>query len=114
MQYTIDATNKSLGRLASEVAILLMGKNSTAYARNAVIDATVTVQNASKLKIPAPRFTEKTYKRYSGYPGGLKELTMEHVIAKKGYSEIVTIAVKGMLPDNKLKKEMMKHLTVTE
>jgi large subunit ribosomal protein L13 len=114
MNHTIDATNKSLGRLASEIAILLMGKNNAVFARNIVSANTVTVTNASKMKIAAPRMTEKTYKRFSGYPGGLREETMAHTIAKKGYQEILTLAVKGMLPDNKLKKEMLKHLTVSE
>jgi len=114
MNYTIDATNKSLGRLASEVATILMGKNSPDFAPNVVSSNRVTVTNASKLKVDAKKMLEKTYTRYSGYPGGLKISTMEHVVSKKGFSEIVTMAVKGMLPDNKLKNEMMKHLTVTE
>ena len=114
MEYTIDATNKSLGRLASEVAALLIGKNSTAFVSNKVIDAKVTVTNASKMKISEEKKLTKTYNSFSGYPGGLKQPTMQHVIAKKGYQEILTTAVKGMLPDNKLKKEMLKHLVVTE
>jgi large subunit ribosomal protein L13 len=114
MNYTIDATNKSLGRIASEAASILMGKNTTTFVRNAVSTNTVTITNASKLKIAQATMTTKTYKRYSGYPGGLTQETMAHVVAKKGYQEIVNTAVKGMLPDNKLKKEMLKHLTVTE
>lgn len=114
MNYTIDATNKSLGRLATEVATLLMGKNSAEFTRNTVSTNLVTVTNASKLKVDQKKLLEKTYKRYSGYPGGLKISTMDHVVSKKGYSEIVRLAVKGMLPDNKLKNEMMKHLSVSE
>jgi large subunit ribosomal protein L13 len=114
MKYTIDATEKSLGRVASEAAALLIGKNSTAYVRNALSDNEVTVTNASKMKVSPKKLQEKIYTRYSGYPGGLKELSMEHVVGKKGYKEALTIAIKGMLPDNKLKKGMMKALTVTE
>jgi large subunit ribosomal protein L13 len=114
MNYTIDATNKSLGRLATEVASILMGKNSPTFARNTVSDNTVTVTNASKIKASQKKLLEKTYKSFSGYPGGLKIETMAKVTATKGYREVVATAVKGMLPDNKLKKDMMKHLTVTE
>ncbi len=114
MNYTIDATEKTLGRLSSEVAALLIGKNKTDYARNVLSGNTVNVINAGKLKVSEKKLLEKFYTRYSGYPGGLKELSMGHVVEKKGYKEAVTIAVKGMLPDNKLKKGMMKALTVTE
>lgn len=114
MHYTIDATNKSLGRLASEVAALLMGKNSASFVRNAVSGNTVTVTNASKLSVSAKKLAEKTYSRYSGYPGGLTVSKMSHVVEHKGYKEVFTNAVKGMLPDNKLKKQFLKNLTVTE
>ncbi len=114
MNYTIDATNKSLGRLASEVAAILMGKNDPSFARNIVSKNLVTVTNASKLKVAPSKMLTKTYKSFSGYPGGLKEETMDKVSKTKGYSHIVATAVKGMLPDNRLKKDMMKHLTITE
>lgn len=114
MNHTIDATNKSLGRLASEVASILMGKNTTSFVRNKVSENTVTVTNVGKLKVAPNKLEQKTYKRYSGYPGGLTVSKMSHVISQKGYVEIFTLAVKGMLPDNKLKKEFLKHLTVTE
>jgi large subunit ribosomal protein L13 len=114
MNYTIDATEKTLGRLASEVAALLIGKDQTNFARNVLSGNTVTVINAGKLRVSPKKMQEKFYNRYSGYPGGLKELSMTHIVEKKGYSEVISIAVKGMLPDNKLKKGMMKALTVTE
>ena len=114
MNYTVDATGKTLGRLASEVAKLLMGKNSTSFVRNTVSGNVVVVENASKIKVDPRKLEEKTYSRYSGYPGGLKTPSMAQVIEKKGYREVVTIAVKGMLPDNKLKSIMMKNLTVKE
>ncbi len=114
MNYTIDATNKSLGRLASEVASLLMGKNSASFTRNQVSGNTVTVTNAAKLKVAPQKLEQKTYKRYSGYPGGLTVSKMSHVVSQKGYKEVITLAIKGMLPDNKLKKQFLKNLTVTE
>jgi large subunit ribosomal protein L13 len=114
MEYTIDATNKSLGRLSTEVATILMGKNSASFVRNKVSTNKVLVTNASKLKISQQKLDSKTYSAYSGYPGGLKQSKMSHVVSNKGYKEAVALAVKGMLPDNKLKKEMLKHLTVTE
>ena len=114
MNYTIDATNKSLGRLATEVAALLIGKNEATFARNTVSANTVTVTNASKIKQDPRKMLTKTYKSFSGYPGGLKESTMAHVSKTKGFSAIVSNAVKGMLPDNRLKKEFMKKLTITE
>ncbi len=114
MNYTIDATNKSLGRLATEIATILMGKNETSFARNAISENTVSVVNASKIKKDPRKMLEKQYKSFSGYPGGLKLENMAHVTNKKGFSFIVENAVKGMLPDNKLKKPMMKKLTITE
>ncbi|MEI6022640.1 MAG: 50S ribosomal protein L13 [bacterium] len=114
MEYTIDATNKSMGRVATEVATLLMGKNDTSFARNTVSTNTVIVTNASKLKIAQQKLDEKTYLSFSGYPGGLKESTMKHVIGKKGYAEVLRTAVKGMLPKNKLQVEFLKHLTISE
>lgn len=114
MNYTLDATNKSLGRLASEAASLLMGKNSATFVRNQVSGNTVTINNAAKIKVTEKKLGQKTYARYSGYPGGLTVSKMSHVASQKGYREIVTVAVKGMLPDNKLKKAFMKNLTVTE
>jgi large subunit ribosomal protein L13 len=73
-----------------------------------------SVTNASKIKVTEKKLQEKFYKRYSGYPGGLKELSMAHIVNKKGYKEAITIAVNGMLPNNKLKKGMLQALTITE
>ena len=114
MNYTIDATNKSLGRLASEAASKLMGKDSASFVRNQVSTNLVTITNASKLKIGDRKLDTKLYSSFSGYPGGLKLSTMAKVTATKGFGDVIATAVKGMLPDNKLKKEMMKHLTITE
>lgn len=114
MKYTIDAQNKSLGRLASEVAALLLGKNSTSFAKNTVADVEITVVNASQVKVTGNKMKESVHKSYSGYPSGLKERPLSYVADKKGFGEIIKHAVKGMLPKNKLQDLRMKNLTVNE
>jgi large subunit ribosomal protein L13 len=114
MKYTIDAQNKPLGRLAAEVAALLNGKNTTDFAKNVVADVQVEVINASKIKITGNKLKTVTHKRYSGFPGGLKQPTLAMVADKKGYAELVTHAVNGMLPKNKLQDIRMKNLVVKE
>ncbi len=114
MEYTLDAQGKSMGRIATEAAMKLMGKNAPTYKPNVAPEVSVRIVNASKANISEKKKGEKTYERYSGYPGGLKSSTMEEVIAKKGYGEVFRMAVKGMLPKNKLQAVMMKNLTVEE
>lgn len=114
MEHTIDAKGKKLGRIATEVAVILMGKDSVDFAKNVVADVKVKVINSSKIEIGSNKLEEKRYKRYSGYPGGLKIQSAAEVIKKKGYSELVKLAVRGMLPNNKLRPVMLKNLEVTE
>ena len=114
MKYTIDATGKKIGRLATEVASLLMGKSNPEFARNTVSDVKVTIENASKIAVTDKKLKNTTHHTYSGYPGGLKLETLENVKAKKGMSEIVKVAVYGMLPKNKLRSIMIKNLTIKE
>ena len=114
MKYTLDATNKAVGRVATQAAVFLMGKNDADFARNKQPVATVEITNASKAKIFSAKLTQKTYSRYSGFPGGLKQPTMAKVIDSKGYSELFREAVSGMLPKNKLRSKMLKNLTVKE
>ena len=111
---TIDATNKKLGRVASEVAASLMGKDTVTFSRHIFSDIKVEVVNASKINVDDTKKRTKMYKRYSGYPGGQRELSLEKVSEKKGMKEAVKIAVKGMLPPNKLRARMLKNLTVTD
>jgi large subunit ribosomal protein L13 len=111
---TIDATNKKLGRVASEAAIILMGKDLVTYSRNAIPDVKVEVLNASKINVDDTKKRTKVYDRYSGYPGGRKEITLEKTIEKKGMKEAVRIAIRGMLPTNKLRARMLKNLTITD
>jgi len=113
-EFTFDATDKKLGRLATEIAVILMGKNDPSYTPNNIAPHKVLVSNASKMAIDPKKMEEKKYTRYSGYPGGLKYETMERIVEKKGYSEILKKAVYGMLPGNKLRQEIMKNLIITE
>ena len=114
MKYTIDAQNKVLGRVASEAAAILIGKNSTEFAKNIIADVEVTFINASKVKVTGDKMNTSTHKRYTGYPSGLREPNLKQVAAKKGYSEIIKHAVYGMLPKNKLQDPRFKNLIVTE
>ena len=110
--YTIDATDRTLGRVCSEAAHALLGKRSVHFAKNKAIPVTVTINNASKLHLPARRTKGKVYTRYTGYPGGFYEMTMEEMITKKGIAEVVKKTVDGMIPRNKLRKPRMKNLVV--
>jgi len=114
MNHTIDATNKSLGRLASEVAALLNAKNSIHFVKNRVADVKVMVINASKVKVTGNKMKESVHKSFSGYPSGLKERPLSHVVENKGFSELIKHAVLGMLPKNKLQDIRMKNLVVEE
>ncbi len=112
--HTIDATEQSIGRVASAAAKILVGKAAAGFTRNNVSPVTVTITNASRAKISEAKLNTKQYKRYSGYPDGLRSDTMAHVISKKGYSEIFRLAVYGMVPSNKLRSRIMKNLIVKE
>jgi len=112
--YSIDATGKKLGRVATEVASVLLGKDQTDFAKNTVAQVVVTVDNASKLDISAKQLTTKEYQRYSGYPGGRTVLKMAQVVDKKGYAELIRSAVYNMLPANRLRKPRLKNLIINE
>ncbi|MBI3632021.1 MAG: 50S ribosomal protein L13 [Candidatus Vogelbacteria bacterium] len=113
-EHTIDANNRTIGRVASEAASVLMGKNNAKFSRNIAPKIKVTIANASKVRIPENKLIQKHYFRFSGYPGGRKGETMERVISKKGFTEIFENAVFGMLPKNRLRKSMMKNLTIAD
>ncbi len=114
MKHTIDATNRKVGRLATEIAVLLMGKNTASFAKNEVADIEVFVVNASKMAITHKKKEEDVHARYSGYPGGLRMEPMKYIIEKKGYREVLKEAVYGMLPINKLRTKRIKLLTISE
>ncbi len=112
--YTIDASGKSLGRVASEAASIILGKKSVNYVQNEVLPVDVIIENAAKLKMTEKRIAMKEYYSYTGYPGGLRTTSMQTMIQKKGISEVLYTAVDGMIPRNKLRKERMKRLTIKD
>jgi large subunit ribosomal protein L13 len=113
-QYTFDAKDQKLGRLATQIAVALMGKNDPNYAANVVADVKVLIENASQLDISEKKMDQKIYDHYSGYPGGRKEIPLRRLIEKKGYAAPLENAVAGMLPKNKLRDLLMKNLTINE
>ena len=111
---TIDATNRRLGRLASEIANILNGKDSASYRPNVAPNVTVSVSNASRMHITEKKRKTKVYDRYTGYFGGRRTVTLAQMIEKKGYGEPLRKAVYGMLPHNRLRAIKMKRLQIQE
>jgi large subunit ribosomal protein L13 len=107
--YLIDAKGKPLGRLASRIAKILMGKHKPAYTPNIDTGDYVVVVNASKVMLTGRKENTKIYYRYSGYVGGMKETVFKDMI-KKHPTYPIEKAVKGMLPKNRLAKRMLKKL----
>lgn len=112
-EYTIDASGKRLGHVATEAARFLMGKNSPDFVKNEAPAISVKIINASQLDVPFKK-KEDIYQSYSGYPGGRRVETLEHLAERRGFAEVVRRTVKGMLPKNKLQSVMMSNLEVTE
>lgn len=109
---TIDAKGKVLGRLATEIANVLRGKNLPTFRPDRFADVRVTITNADLFRVTGDKMRQKIYYHFSGYPGGLKSTQMRDVLAKRP-ADIIRLAVKRMLPDNKLRAKMMKNLTIT-
>ena len=109
----LDASEKTLGRLSTKVAFILMGKDKAQYTPNSDLGDYVVIINAEKIKITGNKDTQKNYYRHTGYPGGLKSTTFLDMIEKKP-EEIIFKAVQGMLPKNKLSKTMISKLKVYE
>lgn len=109
--YVLDAEGKTLGRLASEAASILRGKKKPIYTPHVDTGDYVIVINAEKIEVTGKKRKEKIYKRHTGYPGGLREVTFEDLQAKKP-DEIIRHAVKGMLPKGPLGRQMFKKLKV--
>jgi len=107
----IDAKNQILGRLASQVATILMGKHKPHYAPHLLCGDKVVVINASKIKVSGKKLTDKIYYRHSGYPGGIKSISLSEQL-KKDPTKVVIHAVRGMLPKNKLASKMLANLKV--
>lgn len=110
-KHIIDASGKILGRLAGEVATILMGKKKASFVPYLDTGDYVVVTNAGKVRVTGKKMKDKIYTRHSGYPGGLKVETFDKMIARKP-EYIIEHAVKGMLPHNRLGSQMIKKLKV--
>lgn len=113
-EVSIDASGRTLGRVASEVAMSLMGKTKATFERNKYSGLPVKVINASKLKITAKKLDEIFHTRYSGIPGGLRVLKGTETAEKRGLKELIKLATFNMLPDNKIRRTMMKNLKIED
>ena len=109
--WLVDAEGKVLGRLATEVAVLLRGKNKPGFAAHVDTGDFVVVVNAEKVRVTGNKLDEKMYYHHSQYPGGLREQTMKEVLAKKP-EEVIEKAVRGMIPKNVLGRAVIKKLKV--
>ncbi|GIW61291.1 MAG: 50S ribosomal protein L13 [Patescibacteria group bacterium] len=109
--HLIDVKEKILGRVATEIAELLMGKSKPYFVRNLDCGDYVVVINAKDIKVTGNKEEKKVYYRHSGYPGGFKAETLKELKARKP-EEVLRRAVKGMLPQNKLRDKMLKRLFI--
>ena len=109
--YLVDATDKTLGRLSSKIASMLRGKHKPIFTPHVDCGDYVVVINSEKVKVTGKKLEDKEYKRHSGYPGGLKTVTLEKMLEDKP-EDVMIHAVKGMLPKGKLGRQMLKKLRV--
>jgi len=109
--HKIDAENKAVGRIASEIAIILRGKNKPEYEPHIDMGDIVEVENIKKLKFTGNKMDQKKYYKYSGYPGGLKETKLKDLMAKSP-AEVLKRAVRSMLPATRLRTGMLKRLII--
>ncbi|KKU56699.1 50S ribosomal protein L13 [Candidatus Amesbacteria bacterium RIFCSPLOWO2_02_FULL_48_11] len=109
--YFFDARDQILGRLAVQIASILMGKHKTSFVRHLDIGDHIVVVNAGLVKVSGRKEQQKIYHRHSGYPGGMK-ITSLKILRQTHPERIIIHAVSGMLPDNKLKARLLKHLHV--
>jgi large subunit ribosomal protein L13 len=109
--YLADADNAVLGRLSAKIAAILRGKHKAIYTPHADTGDFVIVVNAEKVKMTGNKLEQKTYERYSGYPGGLRVVNARTLLSSKP-EEVIKLSVKGMLPKNALGRKMLKKLKV--
>jgi len=109
--YVVDANGKTLGRLAARVAIVLRGKHKPTFTPNVDTGDHVVIINAEKIHLSGDKMRTKTYTHHTGYPGGLKTISAEH-LHEKNPTEVLSKAIKGMLPKNQLGKQMARKLKV--
>ncbi|UTP73658.1 50S ribosomal protein L13 [Alteromonas sp. LMIT006] len=109
--YVVDAADKTLGRLAAEIALRLRGKHKPEYTPHVDTGDYIVVVNAEKITVTGNKFKDKVYYAHSGYPGGLKDITFDKLQAKKP-EMVLEVAVKGMLPKGPLGRAMFRKLKV--
>lgn len=109
--WVVDADGKTLGRLASEIAIVLRGKNKPQYTPHTDTGDFVIVVNAEKIAVTGKKLTDKLYYRHSGYPGGIKSESLGHLLQRRP-AEVLRKAVKGMLPKNRLAAQQIVKLKI--
>ena len=109
--YLVDAQNRILGRLATKVAVILRGKHKPIFTPHIDTGDYVIVINASKIKVSGRKLDQKTYHRYSGYPGGLREVSLATMLSKKPET-VIKLAVRRMLPGGPLGRDIIKKLKV--
>lgn len=108
-----DAKDKTLGRLASEIVPIIMGKNKPQYSPNTNMGDKVVVINAKKISVTGKKLTDKKYIWHTGFPGGLKSEALRDLLKRKP-TEVLRRAIDGMLPKNKLRKQRIKNLFIYE
>ncbi len=109
--YLVNAEGKALGRLASGLAKILRGKHKPAYTPHLDAGDFIVVVNAEKVSLTGKKMKDKVYYHHTGYPGGIKEITAEKLLAKKP-TEMIRVAVKGMIPKNSLGRQTLRKLKV--
>ncbi|MBU1018343.1 MAG: 50S ribosomal protein L13 [Patescibacteria group bacterium] len=109
--YLVDAENKTVGRLATKIADILRGKNKPTFSPHIDCGDYIVIINADKIKLSGNKWAQKEYIRHSGYPGGIKRETAEKVLQKKP-EKILTEAIKGMIPRNRLRTHILSKLKV--
>jgi large subunit ribosomal protein L13 len=109
--WVVDATDQTLGRLATRIATLLEGKHKPIYSPHLDTGDHVVVINAARIRVTGDKLRQKSYFRHSGYPGGLREERLEELLARKP-ELVIERAVKGMLPQNRLGRAMFKKMKV--
>ena len=109
--FIIDAKDKILGRVATKVAVILRGKHKPIFSPHLDTGDGVVIINAAKIKVTGRKMTQKVYRRYSGYPGGLREVTLETLLAKKP-ATVMKLAVRRMLPGGPLGRQLLKKLKI--
>ena len=109
--YLVDAQGKTLGRLASQVAAILRGKHKPTFTPHMDMGDNVIVVNAEKIQVTGRKADQKKYYRHSGYPGGIKVTAYGDMLKNKP-ERVITIAVKGMIPHNRLGRKIISHLKV--